>query len=79
MKRLLLLFCFLVLCLLTNAQNGDIDNFVRLEAVGKIPSNLLEIANSDEILENDYEEGLRNQIKTFILSGKIVFGDTVSN
>lgn len=79
MRRTILLFSFLICYVLTNAQNQRLDNFSRLEAVGNIPRNLLEIANSKEDLKDKYEENLRNQIKKFIISGKIIFGDEVSN
>lgn len=78
-RKTLVVLCFLTCYMLTNAQNQSLDNFNRLEAVGKIPQNLLEIANSNEILKDKYEDNLRNQIKKFILSGKIIFGDEVSN
>ena len=79
MRTTILLFSFLICYVLTNAQNQSLDSFNRLEAVGRIPQNLLEIANSNEILKDKYEDNLRNQIKKFILSGKIIFGDEVSN
>ena len=67
-RKTLVVLCFLICYVLTNAQNQSLDNFNRLEAVGKIPQNLLEIANSNEILKDKYEDNLRNQIKKFILS-----------
>lgn len=79
MRITILLFSFLICYVLTNAQNQSLDNFNRLEAVGKIPQNLLEIANSNESIKDKHEDNLRNQIKKFILSGKIIFGDEVSN
>ena len=78
-RKTLVLISLLVCFTLTNAQSQSLDNFNRLEAKGNIPQNLLEIANSKETIKDKYEENLRNQIKKYILSGKIIFGDTVSN
>lgn len=78
MRKTILVFGLLILFSSQFLKAQDVNNFTRLEAYGKIPDNLLEIANSNDKLKNEYEEKLRIQLKNYILSGKIVFGDTVS-
>ena len=78
MRKTILVFGLLILFSSQFLKAQDVNNFTKLEAYGKIPDNLLEIANSNDKFKNEYEEKLRIQLKNYILSGKIVFGDTVS-
>lgn len=83
MKKLLF-FVVVVFCFSSiSAQQVSINNFTRLESVGKLPNDLLNIAKGNNFdgtkPKNDIQKSANRYIKDLILSGNIVYGDTVTH
>lgn len=61
------------------SQELSLNNFIRLEAKGSLPKELSDIANGKIKAKDRHQEIVNQQIKDIVLSGRIIFGDTVSN
>lgn len=83
MKKLLLLVVLICGFYNLSAQQISINNFSRLEAVGQLPNDLLNIAKGNNFdgtkPKNDIQKSANRHIKDIILSGSIVYGDTVTH
>ena len=83
MKKLLLIIVLICGFYTLSAQQISINNFSRLEAVGQLPNDLLNIAKGNNFdgskPRSDVQKKANEYIQDLILSGKIVYGDTVTH
>ncbi len=83
MKKLLLIVVLICGFYTLSAQQISINNFSRLEAVGQLPNDLLNIAKGNNFdgskPRNRIQRNANRYIKDLIISGRVVYGDTVTH
>lgn len=82
MKKFLLFFVLLSSYVIVSAQQISLNSFYRLEAKGQLPNDLVNILqglNFDgSIPKSDIQKSSNDNIKELILTGRIIYGDTVT-
>mgnify|MGYP000921568743 FL=1 len=82
MKKFLLFLVLVSNVIFVSAQQISLNDFYRLEAKGQLPndlSNIIKGLNFDgSIPKNDIQKASNDNIKELLLTGRIVYGDTVT-
>jgi hypothetical protein len=82
MRKIILFLSLLITSHFIFSQGISIERFSRLEAVGELPKDLLNIAKGYNFdgskPKNNIQKESNEAVKDLILSGKILYGDTVT-